>query len=193
MSSLTHQAALQGLDSSIYQLSSQSPRKALFERSKKAAAVVKPAPNKHPKKDFFKDQEELCIQTSSIGIDYNIPNEIPHDANTVNAIKAFCDSLEDSISPRTPYFVDCFKNKLKIGDDIILGQGKNGALYVVEIAGSLEFESNEAYAYPSSPNKGLFHRRKLKNIQALPSSTKFGPLSISTIKMRPPNGWVISQ
>lgn len=187
---MTQQSALQGLDSGIYQLSSQSPREALLERAKNAAAVVKISPNKRP--SFFKEQEQKCIQTSSIGIDYGISSKIPSHANTKTEIKAFCDSLDDSIGKMTPHFVDCFKNQLKIGDDIILGQGKNGALYVAEIAGSLEFEKNEDYAYPPrSPNKGLFHRRKLINIQALPPGTKFGPFSIATIKMKPEQGWVL--
>ena len=188
MSAITQQSALQGLDSGIYQLSSQSPREALLERAKNAAAVVKISPNKRP--SFFNEQEQKCIQTSSIGIDYGISSEIPSHANTKIEIKAFCDSLDDSISKMTPHFVDCFKNQLKIGDDIILGQGKNRALYVAEIAGSLEFEKNEEYADPPAM-KGLFHRRKLRNIQSLPPGTKFGPVSIATIKMKPEQGWVL--
>ena len=179
------------------------PRLYILDEAESAKAIVKPCKNSGADGDF-QTVLNYCLGDNSIGLHYGVgfdltglgnSNQIRRslDAHWNNTVM-ISDNHEGWPHRNTPSLLNKFINQLQIGDKIIIGQGARNALYLATISSSYYFDPSQIVGTSLTGLEcGFFHRRKLTNITPLPVGTKIAQPCISTIKMRPQQGWGLSQ
>ena len=167
-----------------------------LERATNAKAFIVPAPNTSVDGQYFIGRLQQTIDEGIIRINFGVNTDLnATQANTQEQIKRVTDTLPNAgkIGKHTPNLINIFKNTIKKGDDIIIGQGKDKALFVATIKDDYMFlKTGFKNPYCGVDGYGYKHSRALTNIEALPTGTKIGSPCIPTLKLQPKTGWNIT-
>ena len=171
----------------------------LLELANNATYMIKMGQNsRYYGKHDYCSWEKKILEDGSIGIDYRLTRPMNDVETKTGLIEMINKNRLENNDPvltkgsKWPYYIDMFINKVRIGDTVIIVKDINIAVYMATIESECYFSNESTWVDRGHSPGGFFHRRRIGNIQKLPTNSLIDKMSMAAIKKCPEEGWGLS-